>query len=908
MLLQMKERKIRLFISSTFRDMNAERDYLNNYIFPQIREYCKARFIEFIPIDLRWGITEEESRNALVLASCLEQIDNSLPFFIGLVGLSYGTQPKPEELNCARPVITKNKEWLKKMIDQNASITEIEMEYAALSNQNKCRGVFFIKQDSAAVPENFKEVSGAKKHKLQKLRDKIQHQNIYPVYDYTDIEVMGQILLKELKKLIDKEYVPTATDYEMSIIGRHEASLERRAITYVHFPNVDRDIQCWKENAYPILLYTGPAGSGTSNYMSHLVTYFRSHFQSKVIYYDFECADVSIDPVDDFLAFMQLKQNTVNENEWSLIAIDNASLLDIEQTKRMGHWLRNKPQKMHVMLAASFSIFATEQKVKGADVITMNGLTHKMQYEYIQNFIKRYGKKLTQEQQDEIIRGKHSNDPTILEMLLQSLVNFGSIEKLDERIKRLTDESNFSLFWNMLVEGEKMFNEVGLYEEFISTLVTIAMHGNYGISEQDLMTMLNIPMSKWAVISPMIKSFCNGNPRKLIFTHPSLQNQDVKNHFDTPWIASIGVKAMEWWLKQEGRYKDMCTSMAEIFLYIWHLPMTEEQLTRTRELTLALMLAPESVLHISIRYQSLLWSLNSLNKYDFSYTPKIQIGKSLADLPPQQQEQYFIKLNHLAKTLNRAKDISWTYKQLIRLCDDDEKRRLYEASDLLAEGKTKQAISKVTDFLGRLSGDEMVVFQKCLLRAEAFSLEGELSNYASELNKIMKIASCNQLSDEMTQRYAEALTRYAYFSILRSYGSSSLQNITNFYNSIIRSNILQYITYTDSACYHFFMTQAILCLTEINWAKMQHSAEYALQSAYDAFGASSYQYGQANILWNFAYYKLNGMVYNDTFKNAKYNPPKYYSRDLEQFKENPKVYKAILAENRLYELLISQMP
>ena len=86
----MKERKVRLFISSTFRDMNQERDYLNNYVFPQIKQYCEDRYIEFTPIDLRWGVTEEERRNGLVIASCMEEVDNSRPFFIGILGERYG--------------------------------------------------------------------------------------------------------------------------------------------------------------------------------------------------------------------------------------------------------------------------------------------------------------------------------------------------------------------------------------------------------------------------------------------------------------------------------------------------------------------------------------------------------------------------------------------------------------------------------------------------------------------------------------------------------------------------------------------------------------------------------------------------------------------------------------------------
>ena len=69
--------------------MQDERNYLVQYIFPQIDEYCRLRSLEFIPIDLRWGITEEESRNAAVLSACLEEVDNSRPYFIAILGDRY---------------------------------------------------------------------------------------------------------------------------------------------------------------------------------------------------------------------------------------------------------------------------------------------------------------------------------------------------------------------------------------------------------------------------------------------------------------------------------------------------------------------------------------------------------------------------------------------------------------------------------------------------------------------------------------------------------------------------------------------------------------------------------------------------------------------------------------------------
>lgn len=52
--------EIRIFISSTFRDMQEERDELIKYIFPHLKQICLERGVILTDIDLRWGITEEE--------------------------------------------------------------------------------------------------------------------------------------------------------------------------------------------------------------------------------------------------------------------------------------------------------------------------------------------------------------------------------------------------------------------------------------------------------------------------------------------------------------------------------------------------------------------------------------------------------------------------------------------------------------------------------------------------------------------------------------------------------------------------------------------------------------------------------------------------------------------------------
>ena len=84
------DREVRVFISSTFKDMMKERDYLIKEVFPEIRHRCHQRGIEFTEIDLRWGVTEKQAQHGKVIEVCLKEIDRCRPFFIGILGDRYG--------------------------------------------------------------------------------------------------------------------------------------------------------------------------------------------------------------------------------------------------------------------------------------------------------------------------------------------------------------------------------------------------------------------------------------------------------------------------------------------------------------------------------------------------------------------------------------------------------------------------------------------------------------------------------------------------------------------------------------------------------------------------------------------------------------------------------------------------
>ncbi len=53
-------RTFRIFVSSTFSDLKAERNALQKHVFPRLRELCARHGCRFQAIDLRWGVRKKQ--------------------------------------------------------------------------------------------------------------------------------------------------------------------------------------------------------------------------------------------------------------------------------------------------------------------------------------------------------------------------------------------------------------------------------------------------------------------------------------------------------------------------------------------------------------------------------------------------------------------------------------------------------------------------------------------------------------------------------------------------------------------------------------------------------------------------------------------------------------------------------
>lgn len=93
----------RIFVSSTFSDLKAERNALQARVFPKLRELAAKHNHNFQVIDLRWGVSEEASLDQQAMNICLAEVDrcqqiSPRPNFIVLLGDRYGWLPPVPEI------------------------------------------------------------------------------------------------------------------------------------------------------------------------------------------------------------------------------------------------------------------------------------------------------------------------------------------------------------------------------------------------------------------------------------------------------------------------------------------------------------------------------------------------------------------------------------------------------------------------------------------------------------------------------------------------------------------------------------------------------------------------------------------------------------------------------------------
>ena len=288
-------RLVRVFISSTFRDFMGERDELVKRVFPELRRRCKDRFVEIVEVDLRWGITEDQSREGATLKICLQEIDRCRPsapvFFIGLLGERYGWVP-PNDYYPTEVLDDPELAWVREHIG-GKSVTELEILHGVLNNRNlKDHAFFYFRQDGYQirhwarihqdypdlVPEDFtneRESDPVSAHAKQDLlKERVNQADLsHAPRLYEEPGELVRIVLEDLWLQIERVFPASEVPDELERERLdHEAFAKSRLKGYVRRPLLLHALDEILDPGGPsIKVVTGSSGGGKSALLAYWV-------------------------------------------------------------------------------------------------------------------------------------------------------------------------------------------------------------------------------------------------------------------------------------------------------------------------------------------------------------------------------------------------------------------------------------------------------------------------------------------------------------------------------------------------------------------------------------------------------------------------------------------------------------
>ncbi|MDE5632604.1 MAG: DUF4062 domain-containing protein, partial [Muribaculaceae bacterium] len=245
------KRELRIFISSTFRDMQKIRDVLMCKAFPYIQREADERQVKIIPIDLRWGITEEESQSGKVLGICLDEIDKASPFFIGIIGNSYGWQPEKNDYS-SDPLLSKKSPIISKALEEGLSVTELELKYGVEWRPYSEDSIIFIYRVLKTGSDN-----------LDFLHRWIMDSGAFNYEEYSDIDEISRLTVVYVRKLLNKYYPISHDNAQDSELTKLEALTYPLRHFYLDDEKVTAPIDCFLNGSDKnMLVIAGEEGMG----------------------------------------------------------------------------------------------------------------------------------------------------------------------------------------------------------------------------------------------------------------------------------------------------------------------------------------------------------------------------------------------------------------------------------------------------------------------------------------------------------------------------------------------------------------------------------------------------------------------------------------------------------------------
>lgn len=493
--------------------MQDERNYLMKRTFPKLRKIAAERDVTLTELDLRWGITEDEAKSGRVVEVCLREIENSIPFFIGIIGNRYGWVPSRKDIG--ESVIERFPE-VNKYVEQHLSVTEMEMQFAVLNRDEDMYAYFYIKeQDENLEGEDYLEM-------LNRLKQEVR-QSKYPSYGYASPEDLANQVEAAFVNLLDALFPEgNISQEEKERIGQR-SFMNQLCQNYIKDESNFEVLDTWlaKEDCSQFVV-TGASGLGKSALIANWLKAKLSdnNCEYNIIYHftgnggsesSSDCIIKSI--ANEIKRIYEWRDNefetetkledlfvrvSAKGDKPLLIVIDAINqIVDVDNAKLL-NWLPF-PTKGIKILFSTLEDDRTMEVFKNRvyPIFTLRPLDITSRSQMVRSYLKLYAKSLTEKQVERIVTNLQCENTLVLKTLLDELINFGVYEKLDDRIHYyLSVESIDEFYQNLLASYEEEYRWYDI--DFVKNILSLIAVSQNGLSEEEITSITKIKPLEWS--------------------------------------------------------------------------------------------------------------------------------------------------------------------------------------------------------------------------------------------------------------------------------------------------------------------------------------------------------------------------------------------------------------------------
>ena len=545
-----KSRSVRVFLSSTFRDFGEERDLLVRKVFPSLRAKLKDRFVELVDVDLRWGITVEQAERGEVLPICLAEIDRSRPYFIGLLGERYGWVPGADKYPST---LLRQRRWLKDH-QGGKSVTELEILHGVLNAPEMAgRARFYFRSRAYAQKKRGEYLSVDKedRKRQQALKARIRKSD-FPVVRYATPAELAKRLERDLWRILDAEFpaesIPDAFERESM---RHEAYAAPRRRLYLGGDDYLKTLKGLIRKNIPRILVTGQSGGGKSALLANALVGMHSPRVNLFEHYLGASSD-SADAVSlvrrliDYIRRVTQSTDDVPTDPQALfeslptwLAIASAyaqktrtrwvfvfdALNNLSSYQDLRWFPSYLPPRLSIVVSCLKGDVLEALEAKGPwERMTIDPLDRAGQERLLTAYLRRYNKTLPKDLQPHALGHPLAGNPLWLKTLAEELRLFGGHEELEERLTTLLGPPKGKgseepptvddLFEHVL---ERIEHDHG--QKLVRNALTSIWASRAGLSEPELLEILNCPPAIWAPIRYALDEMLLESGGRILFAH-----------------------------------------------------------------------------------------------------------------------------------------------------------------------------------------------------------------------------------------------------------------------------------------------------------------------------------------------------------------------------------------------------